>query len=228
MKVCYINLDRRPDRRKALVQNLYEMDVPPHKIFRCTATDRDMYETPAQMVQAAAAMGYPEFQINLYEKTHLKYLGYMISLFRALDWAADQKENVLIMEDDYRLIEPYHTICHSLGELINPINVAMLGWNKNAKDVRECLGLSQQSIWQYGTPSNGNQGNVYSPEGAQFILDTCKAGLPTTPEVVIKELDISTPRCYSRKLEHICIKSTPFTKTSDVMNEEGADFEKLI
>ena len=228
MKVCYINLDRRPDRRNGLVKNLYEMDVPPEKIFRCTATDRSMYETPAQMIEAAKELGYPEFQINLYQKTHLKYLGYMISLFRALDWAAGQKENVLIMEDDYRLVEPYHSIVDSLGELINPINIAMLGWNKNAEDVRECLGLSHQSVWQYGTPSNGNQGNVYSPEGAAFILETCKNELPTTPEVVIKQLPIGTPRCYSRKVEHICVKSSPFTRTSDVMNEEGDRFEKLI
>ena len=212
LQIMYINLDSRPDRRKSITQNLRDMGVPLVRTHRLTATDRAWYPTPVEMVRAAREMGFPEFEINLEQRVHLKYLGYMISLFRALDWVADQKNNVLVMEDDYCLSEKYTDITRSLRELESPINIAMLGWNKNAMSIRPCQPLSYVSKWQIGTPSNGNQGNIYSPEGAALILEQCKNGLPSTPEVTIKELPLDTPRCHARP-------NTCLLYTSDAADE---------
>lgn len=229
MEVWYINLNRRTDRRNMMEKNLKEMGVPEARIRRISGTDRDAFESPNALVAHAIELGYPEFQKYLIEKRHFIYLGYMVSYFRALDAIRQQTEAVLLMEDDYALHETYTEICESFAELPTPVRFAMLAYNIRHPDIRACSPLSDTSVWQYGTPANGNIANIYTPEGAAFLLEICKQRLPETCESTIKNLPLDTPHVYSRKREHIRI-SRPTTKgDTDVRNEKGDIFKsKLI
>lgn len=228
MQVWYINLDRRRDRREAIESNLKEMGVPDDRIHRFPATDRDAFETPNALVAHAVELGYPEFQIFL-KRGRLLYLGYMVSYFRALDAISKQSKTVLLMEDDYALDETYAEICASFDQLPKPVKFAMLAYNINNPNIRTCSPVSKKSVWQYGAPANGNMANIYTPEGAGWLLDICKERLPLTPEHIIHSLPLETPYIYSRKLDHIKMSRPTAKGDTDVMNEKGDIFaSKLI
>ena len=226
MDVWYINLDRRTDRRNMIEKNFKEMGVPEARVQRISGTDRDAFESPNALVTHAGELGYPEFQKYLIEQRHLIYLGYMVSYFRALDTIRQQTETVLLMEDDYALHETYTEICESFAELPKPVRFAMLAYNINHPDTRTCPPLSETSVWQHGTPANGNIANIYTPEGAAFLLDICRQRLPETCENTIKNLPLDTPHVYSRKREHIRIGRPAAKGDTDVRNKRGEIFAR--
>ena len=230
MEVWYINLDRRTDRRDALEKNLKEMNVPNKQIRRVSATDRDAFESPDALVAHAAEIGFPEFQESLRHGIGLKYLGYNISYFRALDEIRNQNKIVLLMEDDYILTESYYKIWNSFLILPLPLKFAMLGYgwhtkNQTFSEFRPCAAVSDESVWQYGAPQRGTCANIFTPDGAAYLLDICKT-LPTKSiETVIRDVIPTFPGIYSRKPAHIAIEESPAVGESDVDNESGCIFE---
>ena len=230
MEIWYINLERRNDRKDIFLREMAEKNVPSEKIVRIDATDRDAFETPNALVEYAESIGFPEFQICIKSGNHLTYLGYMVSYFRSLDLIAQQTKNVLLMEDDYSLTENYEDVCDLFNELPNPVYFAMLGYNKNNKQlITDLEPLSDNSVWQRGVPANGNMANIYTPRGARFLLDRCKKGLPQTPETIIEELRDDVPFIYSRKIPYIGIRRPVKKGDTDVRNDNGRRFtSKLI
>ena len=215
MFVWYINLARRPDRNTSIRSNLMRQGAPSYAIRRFLATDRDAYDSPDALIDHAVEMGYPEFKAcRGYRGIH-QFLGYMVSYFRALREISGSGMNVLLMEDDYHLSESYSDICDSFEELPHPVKFAMLGYNNHSEDLKTHLPVFN-GTWQIGVPANGNSANIYTPEGAAFVLDQCRQKMDTTPECVIQQ--ISAPGIYSRKLEKIAILSSPAMGKSDVMD----------
>ena len=220
MYVWYINLARRQDRSYSLIQNLRDKGVPEHAVQRFDATDRDAYETPEDLVGYATSIGFPEFQQVIGNKWIYQYLGYMVSYFRALRCIADQRNNVLLMEDDYHLNETHMELYNSFERLPPPVKFAMIGYNSGSDDLVRDLPHFDDD-WQVGVPANGNSANIYTPEGAGYVLSKCKEKIDTTPECVIQQLD--APGIYSRHVYRIGIVSSPAMGKTDVMDGRWSD-----
>lgn len=220
MLVWYINLQRRTDRKVSIQANLEEKDVPQHQIHRFDATDRDQYSTPHDLVGYAEVIGFPEFRETRTNKWILQYLGYMVSYFKALRDISNQSENVLLMEDDYHLVEDYHQIVSSFAQLPDDVMFAMLGYNRHSDDFIQLPALDD--TWAIGTPSNGNSANIYTPEGAGYLLDKCRSKMDTTPECVIQQLN-GEPGLYSRLPDRIAIIGSPAMGQTDVMDNRWSD-----
>ena len=123
------------------------------------------------------------------------------------------------MEDDYHLHESYNRIVSSLSELGNDWKLAMLGYNRASKDFLELPRLPDSDTWNMGAPANGNSANIYTPDGARFVLERCLADLATTPECVIQKLKNEHSGVYSRIPSRIAIKTSPQQGGTDVMTK---------
>ena len=217
MEVWYINLDRRPDRDVSIRENLFLYAVPPNRIRRFNAIDRDDFETPEDLVASAVKDGFPQFGEVLEHSYILQYTGYMFSYLRALRAIGSSSCPVLLMEDDYHLCESYGEICRSLVDLDAGWKMAMLGYNISEDSLVSRPRLADSDYWQLGAPSNGNSANIYSPLGAGFVLEKCLSDMQTTPECVIQKM-VNEPGIYSRILSKISIVTSPYSGTTDVMD----------
>lgn len=233
MKVWYINLDRRKDRREAILKNFEEMEVPQGDIYRFRGIDRDQFSSAANIVKLAADLGFPEFEKYLETGDQLMYIGYNLSYWCALLDIANQDEIVLLMEDDYFLTEPYAQIDDSF-KFMPPqfgVQIGMLGYgwhseNRSFSEFRPCWPVSNNSVWQFGVPQRGTCANIFTPAGASFLLKVCKQYPTKTVETVMRDIVSTCPRVVSRKPKYIAIKESPAVGESDVMNEAGAVFER--
>ena len=198
-------------------RNLNQQGVPMHCQRRFFATDRDAYKTPDELINHAVELGYPEFQECRGNKHIHQYLGYMVSYFRALREIAQQSSPVLLMEDDYHIAETYSDIIESFEDLPPPVRVAMLGYNSGSEDLKEHLAIFN-SDWQRGAPANGNAANIYTPEGAAYVLEACQQKMDTTPECVIQQIPEETAGIYSRRLTRIAIITSPNAGPSNVID----------
>lgn len=217
MFIWYINLTRRQDRHRSLQKNLRQQGVPQFAIRRFFATDRDAYDTPDALIDHAVEIGYPEFEKCRHHTGIHQFLGYMISYFRALREIAEQSDTVLLMEDDYHLAETYSEIIEAFEELLPPVRIAMLGYNAGSEDYKENLPIFNQT-WQHGAPANGNSANIYTPEGADFLLQLCRSKMDTTPECVIQQIPTEIPGVYARRRNQIAIITSPNAGPSNVMD----------
>ena len=217
MFIWYINLTRRLDRHISMRNNLKQQGVPPFLIRQFFATDRDAYKTPDELIDHAIELGYPEFEACRENKGIHQFLGYMVSYFRALREISQQSSPVLLMEDDYHLGETYSEIIESFEDLAPPVRIAMLGYNSGSPDLKENLAIFN-SDWQHGAPANGNAANIYTPEGAAFLLEQCQKKMDTTPECVIQQIPLEIPGIYSRRLHKIAIITSPNAGKSNVMD----------
>ena len=231
MKVLYINLDRRPDRREAIEQNLKEMGVPESKIERFPAVDRDDFDSPHEIIAYARSLGHEHFKKSLETGKQLKYLAYNLSYYMALCHIDNQHDWVLLMDDDYFLTESYSDIQESLGMLpLTDFKLAMLGygWHSELRiwsEFRPCASMGENSKWQYGAPQRGTAANVFTLKGARWLRDVCKDYSDKTVETVIRDVVPTAPGVYSRKPDYICIEESHAVGDSDVMNEKGDNFE---
>lgn len=223
MNIWYINLDRRPDRDRSMKANLRAKGVPEDRIVRFTATDRDAYENPASLINYGISVGFQEFYQCLNHKGIHQFLGYMISYFRALRRIADlgltyhnESQDVLLMEDDYHIKEDYSDLCASWEELPRQnLKLAMIGYNVWGADMKRDLPKFNDT-WNIGPPSNGNSANIYTPEGAAYVLAECKKKMDTTPECVIQHL--LSDGIYSRNPDKMGIITSPAAGESNVMD----------
>ena len=222
MNIWYINLDRRPDRRLSIESNFRAKGVPEESFMRFTATDRDKYENPESLINHADMSGFPEFREIIDHKGIHQFLGYMVSYFSALRAIADKRytswsdTDVLLMEDDYHIKESYPELCESWEELPREnLKLAMIGYNIWGDEMKRDL-PEYNERWAIGPPSNGNSANIYTPEGAAYVLEQCKQNMDTTPECVIQHLDAEG--IYSRKPDKMGIISSPAMGKTDVMD----------
>lgn len=211
MQVWYINLKRRNDRRFSIYNNFVKKHVPGDKIKRFDATDRDAFDDIQSLISFAVT-DFPEFENTRKHEGIWMYLGYMHSYLSALRDIRDQDETVLLMEDDYHLNEKYSTLLMSFEQLPKPVKFAMIGYNVHSEDFIELPDYDE--TWRIGAPANGNSANIYTPQGAGFVLDACLAKMDTTPECVIQQL--KSEGIYSRHPDKMGIISSPKMGRSDV------------
>ena len=161
--------------------------------------------------------GFGEFKDVLDCPWILQYTGYMHSYLRALRDISDQDGDVLLMEDDYHLIENRSKLMKSVEELDDDWKLAMLGYNVSPDTLIKRPPYGDSKFWQVGPPNNGNSANIYSPAGAADVLQRCLKDMGTTPECVIQKM-VDVQGVYSRVRGKIAIKNSPMMGEGNVMD----------
>ncbi len=184
MLFWYINLNRRPDRNERMLEALQKAEVPVDKIRRIAAKDREDYNAYRALADAAVKDGFTCFRSE--KERHIQFQANTWSCLRALRDISNQDKTILLSEDDYYLKITYPHLQEILTE-IPDFHIAMMAYTRIR---RICPDYSKH--WLKGIPASGAGMNIFTPTGAKWLLETCTAHFPKTPETVIRDL---YPQC---------------------------------
>lgn len=191
MQYWYINLARRPDRHNELQKMLQERNFP--TIRRLEAMDREDYDSPTALAEAAARDGLPTF-LDAPTNVHIMYWAGNWSYMRALREIADQDEVVMLSLDDWCPSYQYEE-CLKLLEERPDFDLLQFSWDMNAKD-REYAQASEH--WCHNIRTQGQEIVAYTPKGAAWLLERCKQ----TPALAAENLIYHCCYDYHVKLYH--------------------------
>ena len=199
MLYWYLNLERRPDRDKKQRAHLIEKEYPEDIITRIEAVDREHYPSPMTLAMAAADDGFPQFQKLPILQHHIAFWGLNWSYMRALRDIAHQEETVVLALDDWGL-SFYYSHFQILLEEIPDFDIAQISWNVH--DLRPMMCQEFSKNWRRGIPSTGQDIVVFTPRGANALLEECLIQPYHAAEVVIQLLSRYSDEvvnCYSFK-----------------------------
>ena len=154
------------------------------KVFR--GYDHHDYANRYEAVKAMAADGHQKYQDWL-DRSDPEMMKQVRSFSDCCQWGmlnilrkvASSDEPILVCENDafFRGVT-YDGIVQNWGSLVNQvgienINVAMFTMMYKTKSYRKDMANLEivDDFWYKGTPQTGQTANIYTPHGAQFILD---------------------------------------------------------
>ena len=186
-QVLYINLDSRPDRDKEFCKVMESINGPLPIMNRFRAHDGRDYESRDAIVEAASADGFRFFDQSWFGGKRGS-LAYIWSYFACLRMCVTSQKMTLILFDDRPLGQPVSKVNEILQKIDenekHPFRVLQLNWF-NPLDLDQSVShrepLSYFEDYCSGFAGYGDQRNIYSPEGAQWMLDAM-ALLPVGPE----------------------------------------------
>ena len=214
-KIACINLKRRPLRLAAWIGAFDSQQVTLAEMFRFEGKDSKDYEYK-DLIKDVIKDGFPIFEIYLTEAKNDKewlYLAAHWSYLRALRWIAKQKETVLLMEDDWILIKNFYSLLKIYQE-IPSADIVQLTWNTDETLANPVKQVSPH--WCQGSKSKGTSANIYTPKGAQMLLNDCSDDYESTIEDFIKKQYINHPNVFSSIYSDIFVKYSLYGGYSDV------------
>ena len=154
-------------------------DLPILKRFR--AYDGRDYESRQALIEAAIKDGFTSFKQLLYPTQSWNHRGtyaYTWSYMSCLRLCIESQKTTLILEDDRPLGKPVSEANEVLQQITQifsePFRLLQLNWwNAENPTQIESTRLPIAGIKDYcmGLSGFGSQRNIYSPEGAQWLLD---------------------------------------------------------
>ena len=185
--VYAMNLKRRTDRREAFLKYVAEGGVPEVQILE--AIDRADYDS-ADDLRRHAMCEFPGFQKAI-GATDWAYDAWMWSYLRALRTVIESGRHGMIFEDDHMLYDPWEEILGKLSTLPDDFTIALLIHRRDHSKTRGIVTwmptTPYNEFWVRGTRAQGSGCNVFSPEGAQLLLDRIKYDLQMSIEIHLKE-----------------------------------------
>ena len=186
-QILYINLDSRPDRKEEFCRVMESINGPLPIMKRFQAHDGRDYENRDAIVEAASADGFRFFDQSWFGGKRGS-LAYIWSYFTCLRMCVTSKKTTLILFDDRPLGLPVSKVNEILQKIDenekHPFRILQLNWF-NPLDLDQSVSnrvpLSYLEDYCSGFSGHGDQRNIYSPEGAQWMLDAM-ALLPVGPE----------------------------------------------
>ena len=177
-KIACLNLERRKTRLISWVSSCYAQQVPLDLLYRFDAKDALEYEYD-DLVHAVINDGFPSFEWHFdpsrkeEPQRYKPLLAATWSQLRCLRWISSQQKHVLLMEDDYILVQKFDFF-QKIYQLITNPKLTIL--NKPVGLPYE-IAINNQ-YWtiafnnQYWTDKiwSGSYANIYSPEGALMVL----------------------------------------------------------
>lgn len=190
-KVIVPNLDRRLDRWYACVGALRARRIPDNRIHRFSAHDGEAYNNAAE-AQEESLKSFPN---STYLSTKIEVGGIYDKHFYCWCWTwyeimieiANQSNDaipVLFLVDDIMLHLDYRVICE-LVESVYDENTSFKILQLNTVTVsHHNLPRINQKELTLGLRGNGDQSNIYSAEGARYLLALANNHGYTSPEHV--------------------------------------------
>ena len=188
-EVIILNLKRRPDRKCAMLGHLttYKIDVPINRVHFLPANDGSAYESVKEVIDAAAADGFPQYEKIVRDHPHFgaksriatdwswcQAMRYISNSPFIHPWTQDfPPPIVLFMYDDMRLKYNFHRleqVVQMVLERPGPFYALQLhcySWPWDPEPENYWL----DGFLQEGFGGRGDYGLVLSPEGAKRLLD---------------------------------------------------------
>ena len=176
-QVLYINLDSRPDRNEKFCEVMESINggsIPIMQRFRAHY-GRD-YESSESLIKAGAADGFRFFDQPWFVGGRGN-LAYAWSYLSCLRMCVDSGKVTLILFDDRPLGQPISQANEVLQKIEfhekHPFRILQLNWGTSdrSQSVSRREPLSYLEDYCLGFSGHGDQRNIYSPEGAQWMID---------------------------------------------------------
>ena len=180
-EVLVLNLKRREDRKYAMIGHLctHGIDVPTDRLHFFPANDGQVYETVDEVIEAAAADGFPHYKQIVREKPHIGAKSRIATdwswcqVMRYIAQSHDSSRLVLFLYDDMRLKYDFYNlelVMQMLMERPVPFYALQLycySWPWDPEPENYWL----DGFIQEGFGGRGDYGLVLSPDGAQRLLN---------------------------------------------------------
>lgn len=236
-QILYINLDSRPDRNEKFCEVMASINggsIPIMQRFRAHY-GRD-YESSESLIKAGAADGFRFFDQPWFVGGRGN-LAYIWSYLSCLRMCVDSGKVTLILFDDRPLGQPISKANEVLQEIEShekhPFRILQLNWFNSldrSQPVSHREPLLYLEDYCLGFSGHGDQRNIYSPEGAQWMIDAMSL-TPVGPETftgIYSDCNFYLFGMYSYRYE----KPNPWVASigikDDVQDRIEIDNEELL
>ena len=183
-----LNVKSRLDRRILAVGLAEAVQVPPQHIDIWEAKDAAEMEITERddLLEAIAADGFPEFIANrtIFPKQHLGTICHLWNVCRYLRHIIECRQTRMFIHDGVQLNNSVRNFLPTYGwmnEIIRtlkeicvrkktPFRVFLSG-HRQPRYIQEYAPICPGSFIMHGILSSDNFSRVYSPEGAEFVLE---------------------------------------------------------
>ena len=186
-KVVYLNLEVHKERDKRMREWLRDAEVPDNRIIRHEGKDAAHYDTVEEIVKAAEADGFPEFNnllspdLSATWAAQLGYIGCRWAFRSMLRYVASQNPQhaYLALTDKAEILKhfsEFERIVENAGEfdIIQFCNLIPRNNSRFDREIENMLTPTPCAFdpdFIYGIPYPGDQACLYSPEGARKMLE---------------------------------------------------------
>ena len=216
-RIVCINLERSPERNKAFIEHMSQVDGAMDILERFNAHDGRDYDSQEAVIDAAIADGldfYKVFKAPQFAWVGRGTLACFWSYFSILCTAIERGETTLVLYDDRPLVkpDPYWKPPRTLSELneillileAEPIPFLSLQLSWNTKEDPEITESQRPAITKCPDITQnfsgcGDSHNIYSPSGAQWLIDQFKREPHNLEEVTNRLSKERHPGTYGTK-----------------------------
>ena len=182
------NLARRPDRNQAMQTRLKVLGFPEENVHRCEAMDREHYPSPMALAEDAAQDGFPCFNLTPKDIENIRFFAIN---YWALNWTymrnlreiANQEHNAILSHDDWGPSVKYSSYLKLLEEILN-FDIGQVQWNIHSTEYKRPTSQYSEH-WNRGIASTGQDLSIFTPRGAEWMLDICQKRFQDTAETLI-------------------------------------------
>ena len=188
-KVVVINLPRRTDRYWFMKSNLLTQGVPADVIEFYPARDGKDYDSCREIIEAAAADGFPSFLRDITDGDERESFAYYWNWACILRDIIENDRLVMVILDDRPLQLSWDHLDETVKSLQQqyPFKILQLGWWLNDEEYLE-RGKATDVVG-HGIQCYGEYGVVLSRDGAIQLLKICEdSQWWITPEVAFYEM----------------------------------------
>ena len=180
-QILYINLDSRPDRNEEFCRVMESLNGAIPIMTRFSAHDGRNYDSRNAVIDAAVADGFEffkQYRLPKYLWGGRGSLAYIWSYVTCLRRCVTSEQTTLILFDDRPLgqsISEVNKVLQTIAKRASdPFRVLQLNWFNPfnlEQHVSEKPTLPYLKDYCFGFSGHGDQRNIYSPDGAQWLLD---------------------------------------------------------
>ena len=233
-KIFSLNLKRQEYRRFVQLGNLETLDYPVEtQLEFIPGIDYHTYNDDTWM-EAAADDGFPQFRaLAAIGPPRSEYEGCITwGQMRIMRRIVEEQVTALVLEDDMLLQLRYPYLCEKLTRLYENAPVApeiiMLHYAHWEAPTRREVVPGTDGFWVQGSRNSGNHANIYTPVGAQRVLDHCESHPDETLEWVLKSAFGDAEWLYSTRVSYAKESSCRGTPVGALVNRGDEPVRDII